>query len=120
MLGSLDQSPAPADVYLVIDAIDEVPFGPDRSEILEAIQDIASLKVGILRLLLISRPESDIRACLQRTGSWRSKEMPQDAMNGDISNYIDKAIAGDPRLRTLPSDVKIMITDRLVGHESGM
>lgn len=105
---------------MVIDAIDEVPFGPDRNEIIQTIQDIASLELGFLRLLLFSRPESDIRACLHGSSTWRLVEMPQDAMHDDIGNYIDNEISRDPRLRALPTKTKVQIRGRLVGHESGM
>jgi hypothetical protein len=79
-------------VYLIFDALDECP---KRRELLRWLQGIISAKLDGVHLLVTSRWEEDIRACLEPL-------IPDvidigSQVDGDIQIHICEALRSDPR-----------------------
>lgn len=81
-----------ANVFIVIDALDEIPEEDGRRKTL--ISELSSL-TPVVQLLVISRDLPNIRRQLNH-----AIHVEIEANEGDIMNYIDSRIAGFERLST--------------------
>jgi hypothetical protein len=104
-------------VYLIFDALDECP---KRRELLRWLEGIISAKLDGVHLLVTSRWEEDIRACLEPL-------IPNvidigSEVDGDIQIYIREALQNDPRFtrHNWPEVVQEKIRTVLMGRAKGM
>ncbi|KEF58579.1 uncharacterized protein A1O9_06505 [Exophiala aquamarina CBS 119918] len=84
-------------VYLLVDALDEVPQSARGGDVLPTIQTIRDWKLPGLHLLVTSRDVVDIRQSLQATGE-AAINLRNDSVNKDISQYVSDILKFDPQL----------------------
>jgi hypothetical protein len=117
--GILQNRPS-VEVFFVIDGLEEVPFGPDRDEVVGSLQSLRLLGLSHLHLLTTSRPETDLKMAFQESPSWPSCPIAKDEVNADIRIYVHNEIERHPRLRQISQPTKNSISERLSGKENGM
>lgn len=108
-----------ANVFIVIDALDECPAGSPRDSCLELLTEFNSWSLPNLHLLVTSRREPDIEAALI---SLTPSIIPiHDANVGvDIGLHISRQLEKDPKLNQWPDNVKAQIQDTLMAEANGM
>jgi hypothetical protein len=106
--------------YIVLDGLDEVPYGPERSKILRLLKEVSALGYSRLHFLVCSRQEMDIRSALLSGAQWRSFSIPHANIEEDLDVYITKQISTSPKLQSQPENVKREIKNKLVHGASGM
>lgn len=97
--------------YIVVDALDEC------SRITEVCSMLLKLEVSSLKVLAISRPESEIKAVFTDVSQLSMDEL---AIRADIGIYIDWRLEHDVRLRKIKPDLKRHIKERLLRANDGM
>lgn len=89
-------------VYILVDALDESPFGRARSNVLQTLRDIRGWSELGLHMLVTSRDEVDIRDELD--GFAKEMPMQMDAVDRDIKRYVCQHLRQDRRLRKWEED----------------
>jgi hypothetical protein len=81
--------------FILIDALDELPLGTSRHEIIQFLDELARLHLPRLHILAISRDESDIRIGLSSWNSphWIDKGRVLDDIRIFVSNEISKTLS---------------------------
>ncbi len=116
-LDSLLQSHCEVEVFIGIDALDELPLGSSRQHILKFLAMLASLNIPHVHVVVTSRPGSDIHAAL---GSWTAVLMSKEMVAEDMKIFVDREIDGDLELSCQDEIIKKRIIDRLVNEGNGM
>lgn len=106
--------------YIILDGLDEVPYGPERSKILRLLKEVSALEYSRLHLLVCSRQEMDIQSALLSGSRWRSFSIPHANVEEDLDVYITNQISTSPKLQSQPENVKREIKNKLVHGASGM
>jgi hypothetical protein len=93
-------------MYIIMDAIDECPDSSGvrspRAQVLSFVRELVELRLTNLHICVTSRPEIDIRNCLEPLMSLHVSLHDQAGHQEDISNYIKSEvdfIAHDKRWR---------------------
>ena len=105
---------------MILDGIDEIPFGPPRTVVLTFMQKLVSKRLSHLHLLVTSRPEHDILKHLSEFNGWMSMAVPKGAIAEDIKRYVETDIERDPDLKDLPYATKDLIIEKLCGEDNCM
>ena len=88
--------PGQAPVYIVIDALDECPntFGmpTPREEVLEFVEGLVDLRLANIHICITSRPEADIRDCLDPLPFKQISLHTESGQVQDIVNYIKSVV----------------------------
>lgn len=109
------------EIYLVVDGLDEIPYGRLRNDVLELLSEISSLpSTERIHILVTSRIEIDISNGLKVSHGWQHYEIQDCQVGNDITLYISSEIAAHQRLGCLPKRVKDMIKLRLINGAHGM
>ena len=94
-------------VYIILDALDEVPLGKAREDVLDNVEIMQNWKFTGLHLLVTSRDLSDIRRSLNFSSDQEVK-MRNEGIDKDIENFISSRLHEDRRLKKwLPYRSKI-------------
>jgi hypothetical protein len=86
------------DVYIVVDALDEIPFGNHRMDMLDYLNGIRGWSEPGLHIFVTSRNETDIRDELS-TAAMKMVSMKNDSVARDITAYIHWHLRNHRRLR---------------------
>ncbi len=81
--------------YPIFDALDECP---ERKKVLDFLKVLSKWKVDKLKVLVTSRPLSDIKEALDFVGAWRIP-LQSHLVDGDINTYVRSQVLADKRLR---------------------
>lgn len=84
-------------VYLLFDALDEIPDDGKRKGVLDLIEKMRQWVLPGLHILVTSRDLFDIRQSLHATGD-DAIELRNDSINEDISQYVSYVVEHDRRL----------------------
>jgi hypothetical protein len=106
-------------IYLILDALDEIPI-KELDAVLELLQDLAQLGSPVVHVLVTSRVDSTIEACLTQPVRWSSVAISPETVNKDIKLYITSVIEKYPRLKRQKQITKDLIYDRLANQAAGM
>ncbi|KAM0251267.1 hypothetical protein ACHAQJ_008258 [Trichoderma viride] len=114
-------------VYIVIDALDECPvLGGKREELLQTLRRVITISTMSenLHLFCTSRKEVGISVALDallcnHSGIEINMAAYHDALDIDIRQYIDSALAGDG-YSSWSEDVKAVVQEQLVKKADGM
>ena len=120
---ALPSTGAPAAISLFLDALDEVPFGTDRIQVLDFLGKITSSPKFSLRFMATSRPEFDVQMILCQRCKWKSCSLERRQIEGDIKLYIRNAIKSNRRLERMSrqmQDFEEMTSNTLVVMGDGM
>ncbi|KAH6676219.1 heterokaryon incompatibility protein-domain-containing protein [Halenospora varia] len=105
-------------VFLLIDALDELPSGASRDDIIGFLDEIASRRIPHLRILVTGRAESDIR---EKLSSWgHALEIDKSKVIEDMRLFVTHEIENDSKLSGKPVSIKNDIIHRLVNEGNGM
>jgi hypothetical protein len=107
----------PNGVYILIDALDELPVGPYRTNVLQMLTYLSSLRIPYLHILVTSREESDISTALN---SWDSLLIDKSKVALDIKLYVSNEIDKHLGLSSQKKEMKEQIVGRLAGQGHGM
>ena len=113
-----DQEIAP--IVIILDALDEIPFGFQRDAMIEFLNDLAAAHLGCLRVLITSRRDIDIEERLASKGIYKSQEISTDHVKQDVGIFVEGQIARHPRLKLQSARVKKMISNGVVDIAGGM
>lgn len=105
-------------VWIVIDALDESPEGPERDEMLSAIEVIRQWSLDVLHLLVTSREAVDIRDVVLNQGAERVA-LENESVQQDIASYVDFQVDNDRQLQRWGNQ-KEKIKTYLVQHAGGV
>jgi hypothetical protein len=103
------------ETFLVIDALDEVPFGPQRDRVLDILTELSALNLPHLHILVTSRDQPDIREALISNSACKSVSMNNSSVQADISKFVSRAVQRDAGLRPWEQ----LIREYLVGDLKG-
>jgi ankyrin repeat domain-containing protein 50 len=86
------------DVYVVLDALDETPRGPERDELLDMLSEIREWALPGLHLLVTSRDEPDIRQAMN-VSLEDDISMKNSGVDRDIADFIAAELETNGRFR---------------------
>jgi hypothetical protein len=111
-------------IYIVIDALDECPdtsgIPSAREEVLELIEELASLNRSNVHLCVASRPEIDIRNALEPLKPLEISLHDEDGQKNDITEYIKSVVYSDRRMQNWREEDKQLVIDTLSDKADGM
>lgn len=110
---------ASARTAIIIDALDECPCSTRRDELFPSLQRLVSKDIRGLRILLTSRPKSDIQTAMDGFPAHRLKLHDTDAHTRDLANYVSYSLAKDD-YSSWPPNIKDLAQKELVSMASGM
>ncbi|EEU37940.1 uncharacterized protein NECHADRAFT_88282 [Fusarium vanettenii 77-13-4] len=107
-------------VYMVLDGLDEIPYGPDRTTLLLLLNQMAERAYPLLHILVSSRPERHIEKEILGSQHWRTFPFSSGGARNDMEIYVTNQIKLTPRLASLPDHIKHKIHETLVAGAGGM
>ncbi|KAH9011776.1 hypothetical protein EDB84DRAFT_1424602 [Lactarius hengduanensis] len=114
----------PVPIYLVLDALDECPYGTGlpspREKLLDLVNDLVKLRLPILRLCVTSRPEFDIRTALKPLATQQVSLQDESGQTQDIKNYVTDVVRSDRRMKRWRDEEKDMVIEKLAEKADGM
>lgn len=120
VLKALGQAP----IYLIVDGLDECSntsaMPSPREKVLVAFEDLIDSQLPNLRICITSRPEIDIKNCLEPL-AFRSVSLHDESgQMEDIDNYIRSVVNTDPKMRRWKAADKELVIDVLIKKSDGM
>jgi len=110
--------------YIILDAIDECPttsgFPTAREEVLKFLEEIVGLEHPNLRVCATSRPEVDIRTCLEPLTSRHMSLHDENGQRQDMLDYISNVVHSDGKMRRWRPEDKQLVIDTLSAKADGM
>ena len=112
--------PGQAPVYIIIDALDECPntFGmpSPRGEVLEFVEELVDLHLANLHICITSRPEADIKDCLDPLPFNQISLHTESGQVEDIVNYIKFVVQKMKRWRASDKELVVeVLTNKVDG-----
>lgn len=104
------------EVYIMLDALDEVLDNKERSKVLEHFAMLASSRLKNLHLLASSRDEWDIRKRLESLSQWGTP-IQRHEVDADIRKYVASCLQD---LKEVPQEMKPLIQDKVGAGAYGM
>jgi hypothetical protein len=107
--------------FLVIDALDECPERVRAESLLPFLRDLVALDIGHLRVLVTSRPDPDIRVCMDVISTYSLDLGGVEERVDDLARYIDQDLYG-PKYGRWVNDIRLrgMARSMLNSKASGM
>jgi len=111
-----------ADIYIVVDALDECPQDENngRKELLELISTMLALPTSNLHVLVTSRPEIDIKEALEALRPILSIPLQGAGVDADIRLHIESQLAADVKFKSWSHEIKSEIREVLTAGAKGM
>ena len=113
-------------IFVILDALDECPdssgFPSPRSEALQLVKELVSLRLPGLYICATSRPEVDIRAVLEPL-AFRSVSLHDESgQKTDIAEYVHSAVNSSPStaMRRWRVEDKNLVIETLTERADGM
>ena len=113
-------------VFIVLDALDECPntsgLPSPRSDVLQLVKELISLRLGGLYICATSRPEVDIRAVLEPL-AFRSVSLHDESgQKTDIADYVRSVVnsSTSTAMRRWRADDKALVIETLTERADGM
>jgi hypothetical protein len=107
-------------ITLIVDALDEIPPGDLQNEVLGFLDQLASIDLRNVRIIVVSRPETAIMDHLNVQNGWTCREILPDQIEADIQVFAEHEINNHRALRLQPTDVKRRLCERLSRDAQGM
>jgi len=105
-------------MFILIDALDELPLGTSRNQIIAFLDELASRHISHLHILATGRPESDISLGLK---SWDPPLLiDKSKVIEDMRLFVTSEMENDVELASKPVSTKEKIIHRLVDEGDGM
>ena len=115
---------AQAPTYIIMDALDECPIASTipspREEVLDFVDELASLHLPNVHICVTSRPEHDIQTILKDL-SLRSVSLHNESgQREDIVNYVTCFVRSDRKVRRWRDEDKDLLIKVLSEKVDGM
>ncbi|KAH9177993.1 hypothetical protein EDB89DRAFT_1844096, partial [Lactarius sanguifluus] len=114
----------PVPIYLILDALDECPYGSGlpslREKLLDLVDELVKLRLPTLRLCVTSRPEFDIRTALKPLATQQVSLHDENGQTQDIKKYITDVVRSDRRMKRWRDEEKDMVIEKLAEKADGM
>jgi hypothetical protein len=105
-------------IFILVDALDELPLGTSRDDIIGFLDKLASYRIPHLHVLATGRDESDIRSGLK---TWDPPlSIDKSKVIEDMRLFVVREIEKDLDLSSKPAAAKELIIRRLVDEGNGM
>jgi hypothetical protein len=105
-------------IFVLVDALDELPLGTSRDDIIGFLDALASYRIPHLHILATGRNESDIRSGLK---SWDTPlSIDKIKVIEDMRLFVAREMEKDLDLSSKPAATKELIVRRLVDEGNGM
>jgi hypothetical protein len=116
--------PGLAPVYLIVDALDELPntssIPSPRAKLLYLLEELVKSRLPNLRICVTSRPETDIEDVLNPLIFRCVSLHDQSEQKKDIEEYIKSVINTHPKNRRWKAEHKKLVIDVLTKKADGM
>ncbi|KAH8977213.1 hypothetical protein EDB86DRAFT_2838218 [Lactarius hatsudake] len=114
----------PVPIYLILDALDECPYGSGlpspREKLLDLVDELVKLCLPTLRLCVTSRPEFDIRTVLKPLATQQVSLHDESGQMRDIKNYVTDVVRSDRRMKRWRDEEKDTVIEKLAEKADGM
>ncbi|KAH8977714.1 hypothetical protein EDB92DRAFT_1808292, partial [Lactarius akahatsu] len=114
----------PVPIYLILDALDECPYGSGlpspREKLLDLLDELVKLRLPTLRLCITSRPEFDICTVLEPLAAQQVSLHNESGQKQDINNYVMDVVRSDRRMKRWREEEKDMVIEKLAEKADGM
>ena len=110
----------PFPIFIVIDALDEIPDGASRQRVLVFLQNLAGLGQDFVHILVTGRPEFDIVLDLRQPIRWQQVVLDKQSVNADSRTFVRNEIERTQTLQTLSAKLRGTIVERLCSKEDYM
>jgi hypothetical protein len=116
--------PVQGPIYLIVDALDECPNNSGmptlREEVLDLVENLASLRLPNLHLCVTSRPEIDIQCILEPLTTLRVSLHNQSGQKKDIVDYVSSVVYSDKKMRRWREEDRKLVIEMLSEKADGM
>jgi hypothetical protein len=123
-LKNLLELPGLAPVYIIVDALDEIPntsgVQSPRDEVLSLIEELIKSQIPNLRMCVTSRPEADIKDVLDPIIFRSVSLQDQKGQHKDIEDYIKSVINTNKKNKRWKAEDKQLVIDVLTKKADGM
>ena len=93
LLKVLEPDGAGGTTFILVDALDEIPYQGNRAGIPKLLNSLASSQYTSLRILMTSRPDGDLlRSFGGSQPGWRVFPIPADKLQADVELYVRAAV----------------------------
>ena len=110
--------------YIIVDALDECPnlsgIPTPREAVLGLVKDLVELRFPNLHICVTSRPEIDIKLCLEPLASSAVSLHDESGQQKDIFDYVSGVVSSDSRMQRWRSDQKELVVEGLTKKADGM
>ena len=110
---------AEGETYILVDALDEIPFQTmhdERAKIAELLNTLVSSQTPRLHLLMTSRPHDDlIKSFAGPRAIWSARPIPTDNIQADIELYVRSNIGRLAKSLDISANDQRKLIDRLSG-----
>ncbi|KAH8976461.1 hypothetical protein EDB92DRAFT_1761220, partial [Lactarius akahatsu] len=111
-------------IYLILDALDECPYGTGlpspRETLLDLVNELVKLRLPTMRLCATSRPEFDIRTALKPLATQQVSLHDESGQTRDIKNYVADVVRSDRRMKRWRDEEKDTVIEKLAEKADGM
>ncbi|CAI6338880.1 unnamed protein product [Periconia digitata] len=108
-------------VFLVLDALDEVTWGPQREDVLDFTYELSQNAAKGLQIVVSSRNDTDIRERFASPDTnWKNIPIQYQDVDHDIEKYINNHIEKYPSLKRQDAATKNLIREKLVNNAHGI
>ena len=111
-------------MYIILDALDECPdssgMRSSRDHVLSFVQELVELRLRDLFICVTSRPEIDIRKCLEPLTSLHVSLHDQTGHKEDIAQYINSEVDFIAKKRGWLDGDKKLVVETLIEKAGGM
>jgi hypothetical protein len=115
--GGTASEAASGKTYIILNGLDEIPYGPKRSRVLKFLEEISRLQNPQVHMIACSRQERDIESVLLSNPQWKPFRISHANVERDLDIYITSQIAADPKLHGQPGNIKEQINDTHTGSD---
>jgi hypothetical protein len=118
--------PGQAPRYIIIDGLDECPdtLGAgntsSRQKVLDFVEELVNLHLANLHICITSRPEADIKNCLDILPFSRISLNDESGQMMDIVNYVNFVVNTDPRMTSWRRADREQVIEVLTTRADGM
>jgi hypothetical protein len=106
--------------FIIIDALDECPYGEERTQLLMVLKEFSTWALPNLHIIVTSRKEPDIYKILGLLVTSPPVCIQTEQVDADIRLHVKTQLANDVDLNEWPLKIKEEIETALVEGSNGM
>jgi hypothetical protein len=106
--------------FLLLDAMDEIPHGEQRDDILRLLHELTNPGVSKVSLLVTSQPEPDFSNTFRWDLGWTNLGMSSSRVDVDIGLFVRHEVSTASKFSGLSGDNRKKIEDYLTKEANGV